>query len=118
MKKSIVVLLLLSSLTANAIEQDKVMHFGVTFMITGFVFGVLSADKTCTASDYGLFNRQTTTCKHNIPWLTRASIALAIGLLPGLGKELFDQKSYGKFDWEDMGANALGAASAITLFSF
>ena len=76
----IALLLLLSSSVSQAgIEEDKLMHFSISFGI-GASFGMLySPQKAC-----------------------------AISLIPGLAKEIYDKLDYGLFSFEDIVADAIG----------
>lgn len=73
------ILLTASAFSQAGIEEDKLMHFSISFGI-GAAFGMLySPQKAC-----------------------------AISLIPGLAKEIYDKLDYGLFSFEDIVADAIG----------
>jgi len=87
-------LLALSTLTADAMEPDKEKHFIVSAACGAGTGAIAAAEDGLTVKS--------------------GSIAFAVALLPGLGKEIADRETTG-FDWHDMKYNALGAALGVTL---
>lgn len=72
-------LLVTSSFSQAGLEEDKLMHFSISFGI-GASFGALySPQKAC-----------------------------AISLIPGIAKEIYDKLDYGLFSFEDIVADAIG----------
>lgn len=79
MKKLLLPLILLSA-SAGAVEQDKVLHAGVSTVIGGIAY-------TYTES-----------------WTKSMSACMAVGL----AKELIDEHDYGGFDTQDLVADGVG----------
>lgn len=49
---------------------------------------------------------------HTLPIATlwvRLVVSVALSVVVGIGKELYDKKDYGLFDWADVRADAIGA---------
>lgn len=90
MKKVAVILLM--AFSANG-QTDKVAHFGV-----GYITGA-----TTSATVLRFSNGKNKTLK-------TLSFGIASGLIVGTGKELYDLKSYGVFNWKDLGATVIGSA--------
>lgn len=83
-----------AALASSSIDQDKRQHFGIS-MILG------------AASEFGL--RRLDIASH-CRW-GRIALATGIGLVPGLVKEVTDER----FDAEDMLANVLGSFTGAIL---
>jgi hypothetical protein len=45
-----------------------------------------------------------------------ASYAFFLGAAAALGKELYDEKDYGGFDWYDLGITLLGTVSGLVIY--
>jgi uncharacterized protein YfiM (DUF2279 family) len=85
MKRLILILFLAFSLNANSqIKTDKVAHFGV-----GFISGAAATSITLNNSNG----------RHE--WIKSISVGLLTGFVLGVGKEFYDLKDYGVFNWGD-----------------
>lgn len=114
MKKLLLIVLVFSSIQSHAIEDDKVFHFGVSFVVTSIVFGIMS-QPACIDNDDGT----TMTCGKPLPLSTRLIVAATVGLAFGLVKEGMDARPGGTgFDWNDMAANGLGVGTSLLVFSW
>ncbi len=100
MKKLAAIILISIGLNANS-QVDKVAHFGV-----GYISGALTSGVTLVHSNG----------KHE--WLKSISFGAAVGTAVGLGKEIYDYKDYGLFDWGDLGATVLGAVAGSVHVTF
>lgn len=99
---------------AQAIEQDKVIHFGLSFLLTTMVFGIMSQE-TCLDNPDGI----TMSCGKQLPLATRLITAAAVTLAVGFAKEGLDSRPGGTgFDWNDMAANASGMGTALMVLSW
>ncbi|KAB7888281.1 MAG: hypothetical protein CL624_06945 [Arcobacter sp.] len=94
--KTIIAISLLSTLSLNAADSNSIKHFGFSA-----IFGL--ASETVLHKDYQQFDD-----------IEKISYATAIGSLPGLAKELTDDK----FSNEDMVFNVLGALSGAVFSNY
>ena len=69
------------------IEYDKLLHFGVCFLITLLLYPVIG-------------------------WW---SIGTAIAT--GIGKEIYDWKDYGNFSWSDIVADLVGVVVGVIIIT-
>lgn len=114
MKKLLIILVVCFSANSHAIDEDKVIHFGISFVVTGLVFGIVSQD-TCIDNPDG----ETMRCGKPLPLATRLIVAGIAGLAVGITKELMDAHPGGTgFDWNDMAANAAGVGTSLLVFSW
>ncbi|AUR91958.1 hypothetical protein NVP1167O_62 [Vibrio phage 1.167.O._10N.261.51.F2] len=90
MNKLLPLMALLAVTEASAIEQDKLLHFGVSSAIGGV------------------------TMYHTEDWGVSVGACMAVGL----GKELYDEYDYGGFDAEDLAYDALGCISGVMLVDY
>lgn len=107
MKKTIIAILLLLSTKAQAIEYDKLAHFGISYGATIFTYGLIKT----------VFKLEK---KDTLAAIISAVIVVGVA---GLTKEVFDARKYNSptIDMGDMGANLAGIAAAggtIALFKF
>lgn len=99
---------------AQAIEDDKIFHFGISFVVTSIAFGIISQD-TCTDNADGVTMR----CGRPLPLATRLLVAGIVGLAVGIAKETLDSQPGGTgFDMADMAANAAGVGTALVVWSW
>lgn len=95
-------------------EDDKVIHFGISFVVTSMIFGIMS-QQTCIDNPDGVTMR----CGEQLPLSTRLITAAVVGLGMGLVKEAMDARPGGTgFDWGDMAANAGGVGTSLLIFSW
>ncbi len=95
MKTTLLILLLLftTTLSAQYFKDDKIKHFGAG------MFFALTANSI--VYDYS----------HNVFQASLYGLGAAVGI--GLGKELYDEFSYGGFDWNDWLATILGGVTIV-----
>ncbi len=98
MKKLIIIL---SFANIAHSQVDKVAHFGV-----GYISGALTSGVTLVNSN------------GKNEWIKSISFGAAVGTAIGLGKEIYDYKDYGLFDWGDLGATVLGAVAGSVHVTF
>lgn len=99
---------------AHAIDEDKVMHFGISFVVTGMVFGIMS-QQTCIDNPDG----ETMSCDQRLPLSTRLITAAIVGIAMGVAKEALDSRPGGTgFDLSDMAANVAGVGTSLLVFSW
>jgi len=94
--KKLATITILSALSLNAADSNSIKHFGFSAM-----FGL--ASETILHKNYTQFDD-----------IEKISYATAIGSLPGLAKELTDNK----FSNEDMVFNVLGALSGAVFSNY
>lgn len=94
--KTILTISLLSAISLNAADSNSIKHFGFSA-----VFGV--ASETILHKNYQQFDD-----------IEKISYATAIASIPGLAKELSDDK----FSNEDMAFNILGALSGAVFSNY
>lgn len=85
-------LLFASIVYAEDIGIDKYYHVGASSMI-GFTSGLVMSNMVVK----------------DLPFWQRLTINTSVALIPGTVKELHDDK----FDWQDMGANLIGALVGV-----
>lgn len=93
MKHLFTIIILTISTCSLTQVTDKVAHFGV-----GYISGAITSSITLIHSN------------GKNEWFKSLSIGTASGVLLGTAKELYDYRSYGKFDWYDLGFTVLGSA--------
>lgn len=78
------------------VENDKELHFGVSFGIAAMTYGILdSKGKSKLCSTLG---------------------ALSLTMAVGVAKEVYDSRQPDNyFDWQDVKYDALGALSGVTV---
>jgi len=89
--KTLLALLLCGQMYAQ--QVDKVAHLGL-----GYIAGA-----TISATTLILSNGKNETLKS-------LSVGIGSGVILGTAKEFYDFKSYGVFNWQDLGVTVLGSA--------
>jgi len=95
--KTLIALLLCGQMYSQ--QVDKFAHLGV-----GYIAGATTSATTLIFS-----NGKNETLKS-------LSVGIGSGVILGTAKEIYDFKSYGVFNWKDLGATVLGSAlGSITI---